>query len=425
MGNVDYNGSSFPSGSTTAFTFDTAGRMTRSVKTTSTFTAPDTTGTGNKQGGYSAGAAITTTLTTDSLYDAENHTVSRHGVSVRARTLPDQPSSTTTTTTDGGGGTLGWGPNGHPLVVNAVNQPGVTQMTLHWDGDVILFITDSAGNVVDFKAGLDGEIAPRDPNQSALVVYERDSAGVIIGSSVNGTTSLAPLDAWDGAGPNFGVSSYAQYVRPDGFEIVGIQINGVRAFDPALGSWTTPDAFEGDIHDPASQQKYMWNRGNPVDYSDPSGYNPAVIAGGAEAVVAAIFVFAGLAYICGNSDYGDKSMALGRATQEKINGAVMSAASALGDAFRGKSLPPTGPAGGAIRRGDSVQYYDKDGFRTKRVDLSGKAHGGVPTPHVEEYESPNIAPDGTKRGGNAKKGVRPATAGEQADAGNRPQGASK
>ena len=127
--------------------------------------------------------------------------------------------------------------------------------------------------MVDFKAGLDGEVAPRDQYQSALVTYERDIAGVIIGSSVNGTTSLAPLDAWDGTGPNFGgMSAYAQYVRPDGFEIAGIQINGVRAFDPALGSWTTPDAFEGDIHDPASQQKYMWNRGNPVEYYDPSGY---------------------------------------------------------------------------------------------------------------------------------------------------------
>jgi hypothetical protein len=96
-------------------------------------------------------------------------------------------------------------------------------MTLHWDGDVILFITDASGNVVDFKAGLDGEITPRDPNQSALVTYERDSASLIIGSSVNGTTSLAPLDAWDGTGPNFGPSYYAQYVRPDGFQIAGLR----------------------------------------------------------------------------------------------------------------------------------------------------------------------------------------------------------
>jgi hypothetical protein len=199
---------------------------------------------------------------------------------VRTRTLPDQPSSSTTTTSDFGSTTLGWGPNGHPLVVANSANAAAPYMTLHWDGDIILFITDASGTVVDFKAGLDGEIAPRDPNQSALVTYERDVAGLIVGSSLNGTTSLAPLDAWDGTGPNFGRLNYAQYVRPDGFEIAGsdgplipgIRINGVRAFDSALGSWTTPDAFEGDIRDPASQQKYMWNRGNPVDYSDPSGY---------------------------------------------------------------------------------------------------------------------------------------------------------
>jgi hypothetical protein len=64
----------------------------------------------------------------------------------------------------------------------------------------------------------------------------------------------------------------AKFVRPDGFQVDDIQINGVRTFDPELGGWTTPDAYEGDIHDLASQQKYMWNRGNAIDYSDPSGY---------------------------------------------------------------------------------------------------------------------------------------------------------
>ncbi len=64
------------------------------------------------------------------------------------------------------------------------------------------------------------------------------------------------------------------YIRDDGISIGPIRISGPRAYDPALGSWTTPDAYEGDIHDPASQQRYMWNRNNPYDYSDPSGYDP-------------------------------------------------------------------------------------------------------------------------------------------------------
>jgi hypothetical protein len=46
----------------------------------------------------------------------------------------------------------------------------------------------------------------------------------------------------------------------------------VRAFDPNMNQWTTPDAYSGDVHDPMSQHPYMWNSNNPVQYSDPSGY---------------------------------------------------------------------------------------------------------------------------------------------------------
>ena len=145
-------------------------------------------------------------------------------------------------------------------------------LTLHWDGDVILFVTDDSGNVVDFRIGLDGDITPRDPNFTGLSVYDRDAAGVIVQTSnATGNTGFNPLDPSTTSGPAAtGSTGFrapnvpAQYVRSDGFAVAsGIQINGVRAFDSNLGAWTTPDAFEGDIHDPASQQKYMWNRGNP------------------------------------------------------------------------------------------------------------------------------------------------------------------
>ncbi|HVA29357.1 MAG TPA: hypothetical protein VNF68_14345, partial [Candidatus Baltobacteraceae bacterium] len=47
----------------------------------------------------------------------------------------------------------------------------------------------------------------------------------------------------------------------------------VRAYDPGSSQWTTPDAYAGDITDPMSQQKYMWNGNNPIMYGDPSGYD--------------------------------------------------------------------------------------------------------------------------------------------------------
>ncbi len=60
--------------------------------------------------------------------------------------------------------------------------------------------------------------------------------------------------------------------RSDGYYDGNIAIQGVRAFDPNMNQWTTPDAYAGDVHDPMSQHPYMWNNNNPVQYADPSGY---------------------------------------------------------------------------------------------------------------------------------------------------------
>ena len=55
----------------------------------------------------------------------------------------------------------------------------------------------------------------------------------------------------------------------DGFE----SIQGVRSFDSSAGTWTTPDAYAGVAEAPSSQKGYIWNGNNPMDYSDPTGYD--------------------------------------------------------------------------------------------------------------------------------------------------------
>ena len=216
-------------------------------------------------------------------YDVENH------LRTVQTTRQSTGASKTNLTTTGPATTIGWGPNGHPASIVA-NYPGgiTTNETLHWDGDTILFVTDAAGNVTDFKVGLEGDVTPRDATFSGLSVYDRDPAGVIVQTSNStGSTGFNPLDpsTVSGAGA-VGTTGYQaanvpeQYVRGDGFMVAGVQINGVRAFDPNLGAWTTPDAYEGEVHDPVSQQRYMWNRGNAADYSDPSGYDAIVKVNG-------------------------------------------------------------------------------------------------------------------------------------------------
>ena len=281
MGAVTYNGSDYPQGHTTNFGFDSVGRANRTVDDTSTFIEPAINPVTGRQ---SEAAALSTHSATTSTFDAENHTISRQVTRTVTTSKPDQGTATTRTSTTPAT-TLGWGPNGHPVLVHNAGYSATAQQdqTLHWDGDMVLFVTDANGSVVDFKVGLDGEITPRDASWTGLTMYDRDTAGVVIaGRNATGQSNLVPLDPWNGNDIGFGPGvaaglrnstlQYAFYARPDGFKINDIQINGVRAFDPALGSWTTPDAFEGDVHDPASQQKYMWNRGNAVDYSDPSGY---------------------------------------------------------------------------------------------------------------------------------------------------------
>jgi len=103
------------------------------------------------------------------------------------------------------------------------------------------FSYDGQGNVVQVsnKAG-----------QLPYSLYAYDSYGVEIGGEGDPT-----------------LSSYKGYDKgPFGYK------TGVRQYDPETGRFLSPDPFKGYMTDPASQHPYMYCRGNPIRYSDPSGY---------------------------------------------------------------------------------------------------------------------------------------------------------
>ena len=226
-------------------------------------------------------------------YDAENHSISSQSTS-------DTSSSEA----------LSWGANGHPVIA-AYNGTGGTltqpptgpTLSLHYDGDTLLFVTDAPGRLVALRPELLGTITPimygpavvhdgaPSPTGNALTVYDRDfsdfrvtkhnAQGADPISFASGSQrfqkgfSATVEGYYPGAGSNANVvQDPFVYDHPDGFGTASGTIQGVRTMDPGLGTWATPDAYAGDVDDPMSLKPFMWNRNNPYEYSDPSGFAP-------------------------------------------------------------------------------------------------------------------------------------------------------
>ena len=180
---------------------------------------------------------------------------------------------------------------------------------LHCDGDQLLFATNSSGTVDDIKIGMLGDVTPLDPGFPGLTVWDRNPSGM-----ADSNHNYTGHDAWRTemyshqqpcetvyvpAAPNSWASSFAGSTSfasarnvnagvwmghgavlfspgSDGYSDGVVIMQGVRAYDSGMQQWTTPDAFAGMVHDPMTQKAYMWNRNNPVEYQDPSGFWPCL-----------------------------------------------------------------------------------------------------------------------------------------------------
>lgn len=170
------------------------------------------------------------------------------------------------------------------------------------------FTAFSDATVADYKFGLVGDLFPGDSKNSGAVFYFRSADHKAVANfSAAGNDGISLYDGKYGAGnpsgstsPSFLSTSHnvseLTYSQPDAITDGFVSLQGVRTTDATSGQWTTPDAYEGDIHDPMSQVKYMWNNNNPIAYADPSGYDTIVLydtqyqVAGAPVGHAAIFV---------------------------------------------------------------------------------------------------------------------------------------
>ncbi len=222
-------------------------------------------------------------------YDAENHLINQTD-----NGYPSQQGIRTVPLTISLG--YQWGPNGHPALIGSSTSgttSPISYSTVHWDGDQPLFVTNSSGQVEDVKIGTAADYTPLDPSYNGITFLDRTTSGVQVAchnstgaSTMNDPDEVhlsAPYACRGISAPNFtrqgqantplvGHSGILFSAGTDGISDGFNTIQGVRSYDPQLGSWTSPDAYPGTTHDPMSQKSYMWNKNNAIAYSDPSGY---------------------------------------------------------------------------------------------------------------------------------------------------------
>lgn len=278
------------SGGGVAIYYDGAGRQTSKVDTNCMVYPPGGTTT------------VATGGTQARTYDAENHNISE-AYTPQVVNAPGGTASCPNISSWAQNYTLQWGLTGHPWQIND-NLSGTT--TEHWDGDTILY--EAGSGVLTFFVGKLGfivqanqatspvETVDRDWTGTAVQYHQNDAfsdyqfPGVKLANTAKGKLGALQIQWWPGSeGEDIAIAgkttpgtfpadfqaSFAGMVRPDGYQIEDLTVQGVRSYDPTSAQWTTPDAYAGDVHDPSSQKPFMWNGNNPVSYSDPSGFDTA------------------------------------------------------------------------------------------------------------------------------------------------------
>ncbi len=97
-------------------------------------------------------------------------------------------------------------------------------------------------------------------------------------------------------------------------------------------------------------------------------------------------------------------------TVGNLQGGPLEHATQVSGRFKLESGPPNGTVFRADNQGNITSYatYDANGQILTRVDVTGAAHNGVPTPHVLEYGR-NTLPNGSVRVQTPRTDPRPAT----------------
>ena len=123
-----------------------------------------------------------------------------------------------------------------------------------------------------YTLGLDRISQERSGNISFYLADGHGSVRML--TDINGAvTDTYDFDAWGVMTSSNGVTKNDYLYCGEQFDsATGFYYLRARYMNPATGTFTTMDTYQGSIFDPASLHKYLYANANPVTNIDPSGY---------------------------------------------------------------------------------------------------------------------------------------------------------
>ncbi|WP_020075948.1 RHS repeat-associated core domain-containing protein [Cryocola sp. 340MFSha3.1] len=107
----------------------------------------------------------------------------------------------------------------------------------------------------------------------------------VAGARAGSVTELSSYDDWGAQRfESSGWSAPESYTGHPQDVTQGQVHTFARSYDPATGSWTTPDSWRGLLTEPASLGRYRYVSSNPVTFLDPDGHKCAPRTGASDAL---------------------------------------------------------------------------------------------------------------------------------------------
>lgn len=221
--------------------------------------------------GNPSGCPVTKSTQTTYTHDAQNHlTACTFGGAAPTYAEGDvgQPACT-------GSVSISYAPDGRmAMITGGGGTRGPTPA--YWDGDqLLLFSTEIyLGTFAVYNSAYSPTISVLDRDFSGSFVSEHNGTGNAGWAAPMPSQAQAAQGVIAATTGFAGTGIFIPNPKGDGYSVGGFTIQGARAYNPQVGTWTAPDAFQGDVGDPRTMSPYMWDNNNPIAYSDPSGYMP-------------------------------------------------------------------------------------------------------------------------------------------------------